>query len=60
MVHDTERLRALPSSADPGIPLAQVSERLRALHALVDQADADEERHELAAERDAEPLADPQ
>ncbi|MGP6205394.1 hypothetical protein [Microbacterium sp. F2] len=41
-------------------PRAPIIERLRALNAIVDQVGTDEERHELAAERDAEPLADPQ
>lgn len=39
-------------------PRAPISERLRALNALFDQAGADEEGRELAAERDADPLAD--
>ncbi len=41
-------------------PRALVSERLRVLNALFDPADADEERRELAADRDADPLADAQ
>ena len=42
------------------VPREPIIERLRVLNALVDQAGADEERHELAAERDADLLADPQ
>lgn len=41
-------------------PQALVSERLRVLNALFDQADADEERRELAADREADTLTDAQ
>ncbi|OJV96366.1 MAG: hypothetical protein BGO47_04455 [Microbacterium sp. 67-17] len=60
MVHNKPRLRVVPIAADPDATLAEVKARLRVLNALIDQADADDERRALAAERDADLLEDAQ
>lgn len=58
-VHNRARMRVIPLTDDVEQPVAEVKARLRLLNALVDDAETEEERSEIARERDRDRLDAP-